>query len=246
MRTILVFLYLLFYTILSIPMFIIAYFIGRKDPIARAKFSQPFVAWAFRCVLFISGVSITERGRENVLESESACYVFNHRGFFDIVVAYMLSPVPTAFVSKEEIGKIPMISRWMKNMNCLFLDRKDIRKGMVTINEGVELLKKGTNVFIAPEGTRNKGDGILKFHGASFKLADKSGRPVIPVVLNHTDEVFEKHLPWLHKTHVVIEYLPAVYMDQMDRAEKRQLPEIIRQRMLETYEANQSITKEKG
>ena len=76
--------------------------------------------------------------------------------FFDIVVGYATAPIPSAFVSKKEIEKVPMISWWMKYLNCLFLDRDDIRQGMKVILTGIELMKEGTNIFIAPEGTRNQ------------------------------------------------------------------------------------------
>lgn len=123
-------------------------------------------------------------------------------------------------------------------MNCLFLDRKDIKQGMKTITEGIELLKKGTSIYIAPEGTRNKGEGVLKFHDASFKLADKSKSPVVPVAINNTDEVFEKHLPWIHSQHVIIEYCTPIYMENMDRKEKKQIGEMVRQIISDKLEQN--------
>lgn len=120
-------------------------------------------------------------------------YVFNHRSYFDILVGYTTGPMPMAFVSKDDLAHVPLITRWMKAMKCLFLDRNDLKKGLQTILEGIELLKSGHSVFIAPEGTRNHGDELLEFHQASFKLAEKSHRPIIPVALNNTDEAFENH-----------------------------------------------------
>lgn len=43
----------------------------------------------------------------------------------------------------------------MKRIHCLFLDRKDIRKGLQTILEGAEYLKEGYSMCIYPEGTRS-------------------------------------------------------------------------------------------
>lgn len=44
---------------------------------------------------------------------------------------------------------------------------------------------------------RNTGEELLEFHAASFKLAEKSKCPIVPVALNNTDEVLEKHMPWI-------------------------------------------------
>lgn len=240
MRTILVGIYLIFYTILSIPLYLVMFIIGKFDLRKKAVISQKIVNnLGFRPILFLSGVRVTVKGREHILKDQAALYVFNHRGFYDILVGYTTAPYPTAFVSKKEIGRVPMVSRWMKFMNCLFLDRDDIKQGLQTILQGIELLKEGTSIYIAPEGTRNSGDELLEFHEASFKLAEKSKCPIVPVALNNTDDVLERHLPWIHKTHVIVEYCEPIYMDQMERAEKKVIGKKVREILSEKVKANQ-------
>ena len=239
MRLFCVGIFLLLYTIISLPLFLILYIVGKFDMKKKAIISQKIVVnMGFRPILWISGVKLTVKGRENILKDQAALYVFNHRGFFDILAGYTTAPYPTAFVSKKEIGKVPMLSRWMKYMNCLFLDRDDIKQGMQTIAQGIELLKNGTSVYIAPEGTRNSGDELLEFHAASFKLADKSGCPVVPVALNNTDAVLEQHLPWIRKAHVIIEYCEPIYMSQMERSEKKAVSRTARSIIGDKIKAN--------
>lgn len=239
MRLILVGIYLLIYYIISLPLFLIGWIIGKVKPELKPRYAQHIVCTGFRHILFLSGVKLTVKGKEHILQNESALYTFNHRGFFDILVGYTTAPIPAAFVSKKDLEHIPLISRWMRAMHCLFLDRSDIRQGMKTILEGVELLKSGHSVYIAPEGTRNHEKELLPFHEASFKLADKSKRPIIPVAINNTDEVFENHLPWIHKAHVIIEYCEPVYMDQMSRDEKKHVGEKVRAIIAEKVEQNE-------
>lgn len=239
MRTILIGIYLLLYTIISIPLFLILFVVGKFNKRTKAIISQKIVIYlGFRPILFISGVKLTVKGRENILKDQAALYVFNHRGFYDILAGYVTAPYPTAFVSKVEIKKVPMVSRWMKYMNCLFLEREDIRQGLQTILEGIELLKNGTSIYIAPEGSRNSGEELLEFHEASFKLAEKSKCPIVPVAINNTDAIFERHLPWIHRGHVIIEYCEPVYMDKMERTEKKNVGKTIRSILSEKVKAN--------
>lgn len=241
MRSILVGIYLVLYTIISIPLYLVLFVIGKIDLRKKAVIAQKIVNnLGFRPILFLSGVKVTVKGRENVLKDQAALYVFNHRGFFDILAGYTTAPYPTAFVSKKEIAKVPMVSRWMKFMNCLFLDREDIRQGLQTILEGIELLKAGTSIYIAPEGKRNAGEELLEFHEASFKLAEKSKCPIVPVALNNTDTVFEKHLPWIHKAHVIIEYCEPIYMDRLERAQKKAIGQMVRGILSEKVKENQA------
>lgn len=240
MRLILVAIYLILYTIVSIPLYLILFIIGKFDLRKKAIVAQKIVIYlGFKPILFISGVKLTVKGRENILKDQAALYVYNHRGFYDILTGYSTAPYPTAFVSKKEIRKIPMVSRWMGFMNCLFLDREDVRQGLQTILEGIELMKGGTSIYIAPEGTRNSGEELLEFHEASFKLAEKSKCPIVPVALNNTDAVFEQHLPWIRKAHVIIEYCEPIYMDQMERTEKKVIGQVVRNILQEKTNKNQ-------
>ena len=55
MRTIIVVLFLLLYTIVSLPMYLIGFILGKMDPKKKVRMSQRFVAGGFRCILFLSG-----------------------------------------------------------------------------------------------------------------------------------------------------------------------------------------------
>ena len=61
----------------------------------------------------------------------------------------------------------------MKNVNCLFLDRENIREGLKAILEGVSKVKSGVSIWIFPEGTRNDSDNYLElmpFKEGSLKI----------------------------------------------------------------------------
>ena len=229
MRLVLVAIFLILYTIFTIPMALVLWIIGKFDERKKEVVAQVCVKGGFKAILFLSGVRLTVKGKENIVRDGAALYAYNHRGFFDILVGYTTAPMPTPFISKKEIEKVPMISWWMKYLNCLFLDRDDIRQGMKVILTGIELMKEGTNIFIAPEGTRNSSDELLPFHEASFKLAEKSKSPIVPVAMNNMDAVLEQHMPWIRRTHVIIEYCEPIYMDSMERAEKKKIGEKVRQ-----------------
>lgn len=173
MRTLLALLFLLIFFIISIPLYLIEFLIGKFNRRAMVASSQAIVVTAFKILLFICGVKTTVIGRENVPKDEPVLYVSNHRSYFDIPVAYATIPTLTGFVAKKEINKIPFLRTWMKFLQCLFLDRDDIRQGLKIVLKGIEQIKDGYSVFIAPEGTRNQGKDMLPFKAGSFKMAEK-------------------------------------------------------------------------
>ena len=99
----------------------------------------------------------------------------------------------------------------------IVLNRTDIKKGLQTILEGIDLIKKGTSIVIFPEGTRSKTEDLLPFKEGSLKIAEKSKCPIIPVAITNTESVFENHLPRIKKASVVIEFGTPIYLDHMIR-----------------------------
>ena len=190
-RLILVCIFLLIIFVLSLILFPIEWLIGRISPKAKDISSLRFVQFVFKVILFLSGVNTTVIGLENIPKDEPVVFIGNHRGFFDTVVSYSRMPRLTGFIAKKEMQKVPFIRLWMKYLHCLFMDRSNPREGLKTILSGIEQINNGISIVIFPEGTRNKGDGIMPFHGGSFKLADKSNCKIIPMV--HKDE--RKALP---------------------------------------------------
>lgn len=241
MKTLFVALFLLIYFILSIPLLFIEFIIGKFNKQLKVRSSQKIVVTAFKVILAGCGVKKTVLGLDNIPSDQPVLYVANHRSYFDILVGYTSVPTLTGFVAKKEMRKLPFISSWMKNLNCLFLDRDNIREGMKTILEGIELVKNGHSIFIAPEGTRNQEKEMLPFKEGSFKIAEKSGCPIIPVAMNNTDAIFEQHLPWIRKGHVIIEFGKPIYIKELQTEDKKHLAPYVQGIIKEMLEKNESL-----
>ena len=76
----------------------------------------------------LAGVRITIEGLEQVPKDRAVLYVGNHRSYFDILTGYVTVPGLMGFVAKKEMLRYPLLRTWMKDVNCLFLDRKISRK----------------------------------------------------------------------------------------------------------------------
>lgn len=217
-RFILVALYLFSFLILSIPVLLVEWGVGKVNPAAKDKSCKAIVDWGFRCVTFLAGAKVIVRGQENIPADSAVLYVGNHRSYFDVVLTLNHFPGITGYVAKVEMLRYPLLNIWMKNIHCLFLDRSDIKKGMKTILKGIEDVKNGISLCIFPEGTRNKvPDTFLPFHEGSFKIAEKGGVPVVPMTIVNSAGIFEDHLPKMKKTDVIIEFHKPVMIGDLDK-----------------------------
>ena len=111
-------------------------------------------------------------------------------------------------------------------ITCLFLDRNDLKQGLKTILTAIEKVKSGISICIFPEGTRNKNEDeldMLPFHEGSFKIAAKTNCPIIPMAISGSADIWENHFPRVKKTHVILEYGKPIYMDQLEKEDKKHL-----------------------
>lgn len=241
-RLIMVAVFVVIFLIVSLPIQFVEFVIGKFSPDVKSRSSLAIVNWAFRVVLFLSGVSVTVLGEENVPKDEPVLYIGNHKSYFDIIMTYVRVPRPTGYMAKVEMLRIPSLSTWMKYLHCIFLDRSNIKAGMQSILDAIEKVKSGISICIFPEGTRNRTDNVLlEFHDGSFKIAEKTGCPVVPMSINNAGAIWEDHLPKIKKTHVVIEYGKPIYVRDMDREQKRHLSAMVQDVIRTNYEKNREL-----
>lgn len=238
-RFIVVILLVVLFLVLTIPLQIAEWIIGKFNQPLKDKSSLAIVNWAFRMIIRISGTKVIVKGEENVPKDTAVLYVGNHRSYFDIILTYVRVPRPTGYIAKLEMRKIPLLNVWMHYLHCLFLDRNDIKKGLKTILRGVEKAKSGISICIFPEGTRNRTEqDFLPFHEGSFKIAEKADVPVIPITMVGTNGIFEDHMPFIRKQTVIIEYGKPIDIKALDKETRKSVSTYVQSIMAETYHRN--------
>jgi len=222
-RLILVVLFLVLFAIFSLIALPVEFLIGKYSPRIKQSSSQKIVVGAFNIILFLSGVKKTVIGTERIPKDQPVLFVANHRSYFDVLIIYTTTPHLTGFIAKKEVAKIPLLKQWMLNLKCLFLDREDAREALKTILKGIEQIKEGSSMFISPEGTRNHEREMIEFKPGSLKMAEKTGCPIVPIAISHSDEIFELHVPFIRRTHTTIEYGEPIAVANLDIAAKKAL-----------------------
>jgi 1-acyl-sn-glycerol-3-phosphate acyltransferase len=227
MRTILAVVFVFFYLLLGLPVLGVEWIISKFNKRAADISQLRNVQWAFRCVLFLSGVKVQVNGRENVPKGEAVLYVGNHRSIFDIVATYPQCEDLTGYIAKDSVRKVPVLGLWMKRLYCLFLVRDDMKQGMKVILEAIERVKSGISICIFPEGTRNKDQedslSLLPFKEGSFKIATKTGCRIVPMAITGSADVFENHFPWIHKGTITITYGAPIDPKALDKETQKKL-----------------------
>ncbi len=235
-RFILIALLLVLFLLFMIPVMLVLLCISLGNKRLSSAWGQGIVRGIFRVMLAIAGTQVEVRGLENIPKEGGVLFVSNHRSYFDILIAYAYTPKLLGFIAKSEMLRYPLLKQWMDIVNCLFLEREDLKKGLKTILEAIEKIKQGVSVWICPEGTRivNEDDSyVAEFKEGSFKIAEKSGALIVPVALSGTRNIFEKQFPRIRPVKVCITYLEPIDIAQLDKESRKKLGEYTRARIAE-------------
>ena len=212
---------LIFSILFFVPYYLLK-LIGSKSAIKRFVYLIS-TAWA-RFILGVNGVSYTAYGKENIPETRSGLVVVsNHQGSFDIPIYISCLPFSIGFIAKHELKKMPIINVWMKELDCIFINRKRLKESSLKINERIREKDKNP-IFIFPEGTRSKGPQMGPFKPGSLKLLFNERADVLPLTISGSYKCMELHKN-VKSGHVEVFYHPVLrssdyHQDDFDQFNK--------------------------
>ena len=175
------------------------------------------------------GIEFKINGCENVPEGP-VLFVANHSGMVDAAIMAEM-PIPVGFVLKKEFAKIPLFTKWLGQMNAVFMDRENPREAVNCINECVDIINNGFSMAIFPEGTRTRDASVGEFKNGAFKIVQKTGVPIVPVAIKGSYKVWEEPGKIIPGT-VTAQIMEPVYTDNLDRKAYKALGVTIREKIV--------------
>lgn len=183
--------------------------------------------WANR-LMKLAGATFEVTGKENIPEGP-VVFAANHQGYADIPLLLTQLDKPHPIIAKKELEKVPLMSDWMKELNCIFIDRENARQAMDSLKRANELLSEGYSVCIFPEGTRNKGGEIKDFKGGTIRLATRAKVPIVPCCIEGTYNMLEANKGFtITPAKLQLHILPAIETADLSRDEIKELDERLR------------------
>jgi 1-acyl-sn-glycerol-3-phosphate acyltransferase len=133
-------------------------------------------------------------GLHNVPRRGPVIIASNHLSFIDSIILPLVVPRHVTFIAKAEYwtgrGLKGRVSRWFfTTMGHIPVDREDPRAGQRSLEDALQVLRRGDAFGIYPEGTRSRDGRLQKGHTGVAWLALAGTAPVVPVALRGTDRV---------------------------------------------------------
>lgn len=188
-------------------------------------------------------IDVKVEGFLEIDKKEPCLYVANHQSFMDSLTLIYLFEDPICFVTKKESRDYPFVGKVCHFIDCIFLDRENLRDSIRMIKECKEKLNNGVNVCIFPEGTRTKDENFMPadYKAGALKCAYDTNKKIVVLTLDGS----YKALSTKYKGKLVINVKVSEIIDPSVYKEKgtTELADYIKQK---TFETLSELRKQNG
>ena len=151
------------------------------------------------------------------IDTDQACVIVaNHLSLLDILILFRLF-IHFKWVSKIENFRVPFIG-WNMTLNSYIPLVRGERDSVIEMMRAREkTLAAGNSIMMFPEGTRSPTGQMRAFKPGAFEIALKTGRPILPIVIEGTADALPKRgfvLRGRHPIRIsVLEEIPAAHFE---------------------------------
>ncbi|SDC06324.1 1-acyl-sn-glycerol-3-phosphate acyltransferase [Pelagirhabdus alkalitolerans] len=230
MKTLGIYIYATWIVILTIPKLWKVKKIPDDSYSDKARQIYHIPAQVSQKVIIKTKSNVNVRGEENLID-QPVLFVANHQSLFDILLLLGYLDKPIGFIAKAEIKKLPIISSWMKQMKCVFIDRSNRRAALKVIDDSIESLRSGQSIVLFPEGTRNDGQSLKPFKPGSLRVGMRSEVPIIPIAINGTHNMYERNGNKIKPTQLTLSIGKPIYKEEYANLKSQQLASELQERI---------------
>jgi 1-acyl-sn-glycerol-3-phosphate acyltransferase len=148
--------------------------------------------WWCRLVAYSIFARIHVHGVENVRPDGTYVYMANHSSLIDTPALFGYLPYQFKIMAKKELFLVPFMGWHLWTSGNFPVDRGNSRKTAKSLLDVVKGVKSGKSLAVFPEGTRTSDGHLQEFKAGAFKVALRTGAPIVPVTIRGTFKLLPK------------------------------------------------------
>ena len=207
-----------------------------RDKRSFANMVMP--AW-IKTQLQLAGVKLRVSGKKHLWERRPAVFIFNHRNFYDGMIAAALVKTDYAAIARKEMGDTAVGKLVQKIMPTVLIERgtgskAEAAKALLPVVEAMN--NDGYSVMLSPEGTRTVGNlnSVGPFKKGAFHMAMAAGVPIVPIVIRNALDIAGRSQGAMRAGTVDVAVLPPVPVDDWTQANLNERIAAVRQMFIDT------------
>lgn len=153
-------------------------------PDGPRRIGRRFWHWALRSLIFLL-VRIDQQGAEYLPEEGPVLLYYNHIHYVDpfVIIGLLRGKRYVVPIAKSELSTGPVIGQWVSWFGVIFVERGEV--DISAARAGLNVLKNGDVLMVAPEGTRNKINQSLQ-----------KAQPGLGMFVRRTDAILQPVAIW--------------------------------------------------
>lgn len=155
----------------------------------RATSSRLLSGWS-RLILRLIFCPVKVEGQLQEIKNRSLILVSNHASYVDAIALFAAAPIDMVFLVKRELLKMPVLSTFIKKLDCILVDRLDFLESVQGAAQTQKILMQGRSVLIFPEGMFTYATGLRAFKMGAFKLAVDTHMAICPIGIKGSRRMF--------------------------------------------------------
>ena len=141
-------------------------------------------------------VRVHTKGLEQTPKSGRFLLVCNHLHEADpVLLLHFFRKSQLSFITKQEVQSMFLVGRLMHKILCQPVNRENDREALKTIINCIRLIKEDeVSVAVFPEGYIKPDRKLHHFRSGVFKIATKTGVPIVVCTLTNTNHIIKNFL----------------------------------------------------
>lgn len=175
---------------------------------------------------------ITIEGEKDIDDRNPYIIVCNHLSNADIPLISNL-PWEMKWIAKKELFDLPFLGWMMKMAQDISVDRSASNKRIGVFKMSSFYLRNNCSVMFFPEGTRSRDGRMKRFSLGAFDLAIKKNIPILPLVIDGTQDCLpKKNWVFTSDTYVKLKVMNPIPTEILEQEDSMDLMNRVRDDML--------------
>ncbi len=156
-------------------------------------------------LLITQHIKLEVVGKEKLPKGTYVVYG-NHKSMADAVIVYNVCNTVMSAAGKSTLKKVPLLPIIMRAYGVMLINRDNDRETAKVMIEGIKGVEKGLGMMIFPEGGIKtlETEEMMQVKPGAYKLATKSGVPIVPVSIIGSSKVRNKKMFRRTKVKIII------------------------------------------
>ena len=205
-----------------------------KEQEEDSKFYRSIMYVYIEALISLVLIRLHTKGLEKTPREGRFLLVCNHLFVADPgIILHCFRKSQLAFITKKENLKLPFIAPIMHRILCQPIDRENDRSALKTILKCISLIKEDkVSIGVFPEGYTSKDGKLHPFRSGVFKIAQKTGVPIVVCTLQNTRMIF-KNLAKLKKTDVEFHLVDVIMPEEYKGMSTVEISDCVYERMIQ-------------